>query len=409
MRILSGTGLRIGIGLLGALLLALGWVGGVGASPDDSPSSSGNPITGVVVLLSWQGDDLFVQLDTNDDGQGELWVKISDSTLIVDPDGNPLPISAIQVGVRITVTHYEFEHGYYEAKRVVVGTTSSTSGSASAPCPDPIQGVVTQATWLGDDFFVQLDTNSDGTPEVRAKIKRSALIEDPQGNVLTMNDIRPGVTLTLVNYKLDDDGYYEAWRVIVGEVDPTTISCGSSGTSTSATGQPIQGTVVRTFWFGDDFFVGLDTNSDGQEDIRVKIKHNARITDPQGNPLGFEAIRPGVTLTLIGYKLDDDGYYEAWHVIVGEAQTSSQPPTDQPIRGTVLEVVPFGDDLFVRLDADGDGLEDYPVKIDSKAVIVDPNGNPVDRSTIQVGVTLTVTEYTFKDGYYEAKRVVVEG
>ena len=224
MRVRNGTMWRVGAGLLGALLLVLGWVGGVGASPDDSPSSSGNPITGVVVLLSWQEDDLFVQLDTNDDGQGELWVKISDSTLIVDPDGNPLSISAIQVGVRITVTHYEFEHGYYEAKRVVVETTSSGSGGTSAPCPDPIQGVVTQATWLGEDFFVRLDTDHDGTPETRAKIKRSALIEDPQGNVLTMNDIQPGVTLTLVNYKLDDDGYYEAWRVIVGEVDPTTKS-----------------------------------------------------------------------------------------------------------------------------------------------------------------------------------------
>ncbi len=301
---------RIGIGLLGVLLLALGLVYGVGASPDDDDSHAhrGNPIVGTVVLLSWQEDDLFVQLDTNDDGQGEIWVKIDDSsTVIVDPNGNPLPLSAIQVGVTLTVTHYEFEHGYYEAKRVVVGPAGGSPSGSPGPCQQPLQGVV-----------------------------------------------------------------------------------------------------IRTFWFGDDFFVGLDTNADSQEDIRVKIKPNATITDPQGNRVGFEAIRSGVTLTLVGYKLDDDGYYEAWHVIVGEAP-SAQPPADQAIRGTVIEVVPFGDDLFVRLDADGDGLEDYPVKIDGDTVLVDPNGNPVDPSAIQVGITLTVTEYTFRDGYYEAKRAVVEG
>ncbi|GEM_PF-1449515 len=402
---------KVGAVLLGTLLLVLGGIVGAAASPDDDSSpQSGNPITGVVLLLSWQGDDLFVELDVNDDGRGDLWVKIEDDTLIVDPDGNPLPITAIQVGVTITVTHYEFEHGYYEAKRVVVGTASppSTDG-ASAPCPDPIQGVVTQAAWLGDDFFVQLDTDGDGTPELRAKIKRSALIEDPEGNALTMDAIRSGVILTLVNYKLDDDGYYEAWHVIVGEVDPATVSCRGAEAGAAGAGRPIQGVVVRAFWFGDDFFVGLDVDGDSREELRVKIEHDATITDPQGNRLGFEAIRPGVTLTLVGYKLDDDGYYEAWHVIVGEPSSSEQPPADEPLRGAVLEVIPFGDDLFVRLDADGDGQEDYPVKIDAETVLVDPDGNPVDRAAIQVGVTLTVTEYTFRDGYYEAKRVIVEG
>jgi hypothetical protein len=66
-------------------------------------------------------------------------------------------------------------------------------------------------------------------------------------------------------------------------------------------------------------------------------------------------------------------------------------------------------ELAVRLDADGDGLEDFPVKIDQSTVITDPQGNPLGFEGIQKGVTLTVTEYEFKadDGYYEAQRVVV--
>jgi len=288
------------IGLLGALALLLVAPQALGSDDDDSPPQSANPITGTVVQLSWRGDDLFVQLDVNADGTGDLWVKIKHKTIIVDPQGNPLGLEAIQVGVQLTVTHYKIEHGYYEAYRVVVG----------------------------------------------------------------------------------------------------------AGTSTPLGQQPIQGKVLKTFWFGDDFFVSLDTDSDGQMDLRVKIKKGAIIADPQGNRLGFEAIQPGVTLTLISYKLDDDGYYEAWHVIVGE-MAATTPPAGQPLVGVVLEVIPFGDDLFVRLDADGDGQEDYPVKIDEKTVIVDPDGNPLDRSAITVGVKLTVTEYQLKDGYYEAKHVIV--
>ncbi len=292
------------IGLLGALALLLAGAQ-LWASDDDGPYTSDNPISGTVVQISWRGDDLFVQLDVNSDGTGDLWVKIKHEAQIVDPQGNPLGFEAIQVGVQLTITHYKYEHNYYEAYRVVVGEGSSSSGQTSGQ-------------------------------------------------------------------------------------------------------KPIQGKVTQVFKFGDDFFIGLDTNGDGKENIRVKIKHNARIVDSQGNPLGFDAIQPGVTVTLVAYKLDDDGYYEAWHLIVGET-ASATPAAGEPLKGQVLEIISFGDDLFVRLDANGDGLEDYPVKIDKDTLIVDPQGNPLDRSTIQVGVQLTVTEYQFKaeDGYYEAKRVVV--
>jgi hypothetical protein len=119
--------------------------------------------------------------------------------------------------------------------------------------------------------------------------------------------------------------------------------------------------------------------------------------------LPLDAIKPGVVITLIAYKLDDEGYYEAWHVIVGEAAA----PTLQPLVGIVLEVLSLGDDLFVRLDANGDGKEDFPVKISKSAQIVDLQGKPLDRSSIVKGVRLTITQYELKDGYYEAKRVIV--
>ncbi len=251
-----------------------------------------------------------------------------------------------------------------------------------------------QLWWAKDDLFVQLDTNHDTRADLLVKIDHKTQIVDVNNKPLPLSAIVVGVTLTVTHYKWDDDGYYKAYRVVVGTSGP-----GQSPTAQ----QPIKGTVLQIFQFGDDFFVALDINSDNQPDIRVKIKSRAIITDPAGNSLPFTAIKPGVVITLIAYKLDDEGYYEAWHVIVGEASPSAL----QPLVGIVLEVFSFGDDLFVRLDANGDGKEDFPVKISKSAQITDPQGKPLERSAIIKGVRLTITQYELKDGYYEAQRIIV--
>nr|BAL58781.1 hypothetical protein HGMM_OP2C329 [Candidatus Acetothermum autotrophicum] len=281
---------------------------------------------------------------------------------------------------------------YISIATVLLGLTFGVVSWAQAP----ITGTVVQLWWAKDDLFVQLDTNNDTRADVLVEIEQKTQIVDVNNNPLPISAIVVGVTLTVTHYKWDDDGYYEAYRVVVG-----TASTGQPP-ATSAQ-QPIKGVVLQTLKFGDDFFVALDTNGDNQPDARVKIKSRAIITDPAGNRLSFDAIKPGVTITLVAYKLDDEGYYEAWHVIVGETST----PVLQPLVGIVLEVLSFGDDLFVRLDANGDGKEDFPVKISKSTTIVDPQGKSLDRSSIVKGVRLTITQYELKNGYYEAKHVIV--
>jgi hypothetical protein len=105
------------------------------------------PITGTVVQLWWAKDDLFVQLDTNNDTRADLLVKIEHKTQIVDVNNKPLPLSAIVVGVTLTVTHYKWDDaGYYEAYRVVVGAASP---GQSPPAQQPIKGTVLQTFKFG--------------------------------------------------------------------------------------------------------------------------------------------------------------------------------------------------------------------------------------------------------------------
>lgn len=264
----------------------------------------GSAMAGTVVALSHRGDDLFVQLDTNGDGQGEVWVEIDRETWILDAARNRLPRTAIGTGVDLVVSHYERERGYYEARRVVVGS----------PWPA-------------------------GGPPAR---------------------------------------------------------------------KPLSGRVLQVFPFGDGLFLALDTDGDGQGDARVRLGAAAIVTDPAGKRLGPERLRPGETLTLVVYGRGDDGYYRARHVIVGGRSGRTTPGGSDPLKGAVLEVIPLGRDLFVRLDADGDGQEDYPVWIGEQTRIQDVQGRRSDPGRVRRGVKLTVPAYRLEEGYYRAMEVVVE-
>lgn len=273
-------------------------------------------------------------------------------------------------------------------------------GESPAPAVNPVSGTVVQISWLGEDLFAQLDLNGDGQGDAWAKIGPDTQISDTQGTTLSREVITVGVIITLTDYK-QDHGYYEAERIIVDGQN--------SGSGQGAATATIQGKVIQAFSFGDDLFVGLDTGGDGRSDTRVKVVHHAIIADPGGQRLAEDAIQPGVQLTLISYKRDSEGYLRAFHVIVGLASASGGGglPPNAPISGRVSELRALGDDLFLWLDANGDGTPDFPVKLSPQTLIVDRQGRSLGRGALQVGIKLSVSLFELKDGYYEAKRVIV--
>jgi len=273
-------------------------------------------------------------------------------------------------------------------------------GEKSALPVNPVSGTVVQISWLGEDLFAQLDLNGNGQGDAWAKIGPETKISDPQGTALSREAITVGVIITLTDYK-QEHGYYEAKRIIVDGQN--------SGSGQGAATATIQGEVIQAFSFGDDLFVGLDTGGDGQSDTRVKVVHHAIIADPAGKRLAENAIQSGVKLTLISYKRDSEGYLRAFHVIVGLASTSGGGglPPNAAISGSIIELRALGDDLFLWIDANGDGTPDFPVKLSPQTLIVDRQGRSRERGALQVGIKLSVSLFELKDGYYEAKRVIV--
>lgn len=257
-----------------------------------------------------------------------------------------------------------------------------------------IVGPITQTSQRGDELFVQLDASGDGTGDVWIKIEDETVIVDPQGRHLGVDAVQDGVTLAVTDYEFDDD-YYEAARIVVHESDGTTQ-------------EPIHGVVTRRFWFGTGLFVGLDTGGDGTADIEVTVVSEARIFRSDATPLGFAAIRPNAELTLVVYERNNTGLYESRHVIVAPRRTPKATEGALLI-GEIVAVAHLDEARYVRLDADGDGFEDYPVRIDSATRLVDSEGAPLDTDALRSGRRLRVTDYRFRSdlGYYRAERAVI--
>lgn len=83
-----------------------------------------DPLEGDIVNLAQVGSDFFVQLDLDDDNEGDVWVKLNED--ITDTAGNVVEFEDITIGVRIRVLEYQDnEVGFLVAiQAVVVGDTA---------------------------------------------------------------------------------------------------------------------------------------------------------------------------------------------------------------------------------------------------------------------------------------------
>ena len=66
-------------------------------------------IVGQVVMLTQWGNSLYMQLDLNVDGVGDIWVKVMHKVFISDSEGNALDIAAIELGDYVQITKYYWD------------------------------------------------------------------------------------------------------------------------------------------------------------------------------------------------------------------------------------------------------------------------------------------------------------
>jgi len=109
---------------------------------------------------------------------------------------------------------------------------------------------------------------------------------------------------------------------------------------------------------------------------------------------------------VISFTLDADGFFVTWHVIVGAAEDAATSPLPL-VAGTLVERHTLGGAVFVRLDNDGDGLGELPVRLSAETQLSDTSGKALTLEDAQLGVRLEVLRYTFVEGYYETFEGVI--
>lgn len=158
--------------------------------------------------------------------------------------------------------------------------------------------------------------------------------------------------------------------------------------------------VVQVIHVGDDVFVQLDTNGDGNADALLKLDPDDQVFGPQGQPLTRDQLQVGMDLTVSLAKLDEEtGYYE----ISNDGSSSNSQPA---LSGTVTEVIQDDSgEVYALLDTDGDGVGDVRVKLEAEDTVLGPDGQPINLSQIALGSVITVAAYHYnsEDDVFEGK------
>jgi len=288
---------------LGLALVFIGMVSPVAVRADESEKSNQRPISGRVVQVS-QVTDLFVHLDTDDDGRGDLWAKVeSDQSELVDALGNPASATDIAIGVFLTLTDYEYEDGYYKVKRAVVGQGQPQETTE-------LGGIILTAFAFGEHTLTLLDLDDDGFGDLTLKVKHTGLILDPQGNSLDESSLLPDVRLRALSSQLDAQGAWVTWHVVVGE-----------GSLSAEVYPKVEGTVRERYELGGVEYVllaqgpgGPRMQSRGPNEsagwLAVRLGPGAHLQDESGNALSLAEIQVGAQLSVSQYTVRE-GYFDA--------------------------------------------------------------------------------------------------
>lgn len=296
--------LRLSVALIALSVL-------LAARADDSGKSDQHPISGRVVQVS-QVADLFVHLDIDGDGRGDLWAKLeAGKSELVDALGYPAASTEIEVGVFLTLTDYEYEDGYYKIKRAVIGQ-SQPQGTSE------LGGIILAAFSFGEHTLALLDLDDDRQGDLSLKVKHTGLILDPQGNFLDESSLRPGVRLRALSWQLDADGLWATWHAVVGE-----------GALSVLVYPKVEGTVRERYELGGVIYVllaqrpgagGPRLQSRGPNDpdaaLAVRLGPGARVQDEAGKALSLADVQAGVVLSVLQYTVRE-GYFDTQLAVVG--------------------------------------------------------------------------------------------
>ncbi|MGY4706252.1 hypothetical protein ACVNPS_00650 [Candidatus Bipolaricaulota sp. J31] len=113
--------MRFNIGILATLALGVLSLSAMGQPIGDDVQTAPVTVVGQVVALTQWGHNLYLYLDLNADGIGDLWVKVTQGTAVYDLEGeDQLSLAEIEVGDYLEITKYYWNERlrYCEAQQL---------------------------------------------------------------------------------------------------------------------------------------------------------------------------------------------------------------------------------------------------------------------------------------------------
>lgn len=153
-----------------------------------------------------------------------------------------------------------------------------------------LMGTVLQIIQAGDDLFLKLDINNDGSSDALLKLGLNDTVSNAQGQKIKASDISEGMVISAAATQ-DSNGYYEPIE---------------SRASTTTSQTALSGTVIQVYQLGDTVIAELDTDGDGISDLKVRLEDRDTVLDENGNSVALDSLMAGSQITIPAYRYDNE-------------------------------------------------------------------------------------------------------
>lgn len=277
------------------------------------------------------------------------WVAITDGTQIVNPDGTPLTIDDLRVGQFTEVS------GVWRASDIFEAYTMIVFDQGPPPQPEQIAGVIVEIN--ATDHMLTVVVGVPGGPWdpvvpesherepvklVNVKVTENTIIQGQDGQALTFEELRVGMTIEAVGRFEGDVLIADRIRVLGGP--PEVVPFAGIIREKDDASRILVLEYPRPL--GDDTGVELPP-------LRIKVTEDTQIEDASGNPLTWIDLAIGQFIRGEGKPIPEEQLIVAHWIRVGETPPPSPPSV---VVGRITDIHPESRSFILAVgDASGGG------------------------------------------------------
>ncbi len=294
-----------------------------------------------------------------------IWVIGTESTEILDREGNTATWNDLHPGMYLVVNGQWRSEYLFEARKILIQNQRPVPGDEVFGNIGLIDSEQKRFLLISHDVCIAIyPPPPECFGRLWVKTTPETKIEKSDGNPLTFEDLRVGMRVRTRGAFLPSGDFLGSSVVVFSLISP----------------QPelFEGVILEKFVDNEKQFLKV---ANSLESRIVRVKHDTVITDTEGNPLTYQDLQVGMSLSILGeWDESDTDIFNAKAIVVNLAPPSQEQVeivgaiTEKNSAGKTLKVAEFHQPLV-----------EWTVIATDETMIQESDGSPVTFEDLKVG------------------------